>query len=96
MQLDGKQTAMLARASALLPPVQRDDFQRSVRGVLGTLLHYPPTVAELRDTCRFILAARGISVGELLPPQAHSETKHDRSSNNFRNWRRKANATITA
>jgi len=90
MQLDAKQQQMLARAAALLPSAQQAAFRESVRGVIGTLLHFPPTDAELRDTCRFILAAHGISVGvaDLLPPrQTHNE--HDRSANNWRNWARR-------
>ena len=100
MMLDSRQSEMLARAAALLPPAQQDGFRQSVLGVLDALLVRPPSDAAMRDTLRFVLAGRGVSVGAsvLLPPPQADGIRHDRTSNNFRNWaaRRKANAAITA
>jgi hypothetical protein len=59
MLLDAKQSDMLARAAALLPPAQQDGFRQSVHGVLDALLVRPPTDAAMRDTLRNVLAARG-------------------------------------
>jgi hypothetical protein len=99
MLLETRQQQMLARAAALLPPAQQESFRTSVHGVLDALLVRSPTDASLRDVLRNVLALRGVAVGAaalLPPPQQHGD-RHDRSSNNFRNWaRRKANPAITA
>ncbi len=87
MQLNSKQTEMLDRAAALLPSSQQHGFKLSVEGVLSSLLNFPPTDAQLKDTLRFVLAGRGVSVGDLSPPRPRKICP-DRSANNWPSWHR--------
>jgi hypothetical protein len=86
MHLGSKQSQMLDRAAALLPPSQQEAFFIAVHGVLDALLFHPPSDAALRDALRAVLATHGRSIGEILP-QHQRNFVHDRTANNFRAWR---------
>jgi hypothetical protein len=69
--LTPRQSTFVQRAAGLLPAAAQPQFLRSVSNMLG-YAEYPLNDRDVLDVLRLVLAERGVSVGELLPPWAHN------------------------
>lgn len=69
--LTDRQIDFVTRAAGLLPASAQAQFMRSVSNILG-YAEYPLSDRTVLDCLRLVLAERGVSVGELMPPWARN------------------------
>jgi hypothetical protein len=91
MPLSVRQTQMLDKAIALVPPAHRDAFAKSVANVVAYWRH-PTSDGEIRDLLRVLLSKHGISVSELLAPR---RLPPDRRHGNNNSWHRRGHRDRT-
>jgi hypothetical protein len=73
LALSDHQLKQVQQAAALLPPAQRDHFERSVAGRLSAIAF--PTDYDVSDAVNFVLGTRGVAVGQA---RHHKENTHVR------------------
>jgi hypothetical protein len=63
LSLSDKQLRLVMDSASLIPVSQRDGFLRSIAGRLCDL-PYQPSLADVEEAIRFVLACRGVAIGK--------------------------------